>query len=54
MRSVEEVLNMLELGYDKKELKKKEANIDNYFKVKEEKQKKIRELMDKEYMMEVM
>lgn len=54
MRSVEEVLKMLELGYDKSELKKKEAPVEKYFKVKEEKQKKIRELLDKEYMMEVM
>ena len=53
MRSVEEVLNMLELDYDKNELKKKEFQIENYFIVKEEKQKKIRELLDKEYLMEV-
>lgn len=53
MRSVEEVLNMLELDYDKNELKKKEANIEKYFKVKEEKQNKIRDLMNKEYLMEV-
>lgn len=53
MRSVEEVLNMLELDYDKNELKKKEANIEKYFKVKEEKQNKMRELLDKEYLMEV-
>ena len=53
MRSVEEVLKMLELGYDEKELKKKEFKIENYFIVKEEKQKKIREMLDKEYLMEV-
>lgn len=53
MRSVEEVLNMLELDYDKNELKKKEASIEKYFKVKEEKQNKLRELLDKEYLMEV-
>ena len=53
MRSVEEVLAMLELGYDEEELKKKEANIEKYFKAKEENQNKIRELLDKEYLMEV-
>ena len=53
MRSVEEVLNMLELDYNEEELNKKEANIEKYFKVKEEKQNKIRDLMDKEYLMEV-
>ena len=50
---VSEVLSKLELGYDEEELQKKEANIDRYFKVKEEKQKKIRDLMDEEYLMEV-
>ena len=53
MRSVEEVLAMLELDYDEEELKKKEANIEKYFKVKEENKNKMRELLDKEYLMEV-
>ena len=54
MRSVEEVLKMLELGYNSAELKKKESAVEKYLKVKEEKQKKLKELMDNEYLMEVM
>lgn len=50
---ISEVLQELDLGYDEEELKKKEANIEKYFKAKEENKNKMRELLDKEYLMEV-